>query len=434
MVVSAVLGLWFSRDTTFSVDEFRIFLSSPHLDLRGAIEPLNGHLILTTRLVYAAILDVFGPDYLSFRLLATGAVLLTAGLFFEFAQRRIGAVAALAPTLVLLLYGSDAYHVIVGNAFTVLLPLAAGLGALLALEREDLGGDIGACLLLCLAVATYSVGLAFLAGAAVLILIGSDRWRRAWVFLVPALIYAAWLVWSSTATSDVVGSTTTSQVQISNLLLVPSWAFNALATVGSALLGLDYNYSESGSGLPTLDTSWGPVVAVVAIAALGWRLWRGDVSKWLWAVMAIPAALWVIGAAAALPPIRVPQKSEYVFPGTIAVLLVAVEAARGLRFGRGTTIVLYGAAAIGPDDQHRMAARQLGAAAFDGHRDADRPRRGRDQRRSSGAGSRRPGGAAELHRRERRLNGVHAGREAVRLPGILAAGAARAAGACSGAG
>ncbi len=57
-----------------------------------------------------------------------------------FAKRRVGPVAALAPTLVLLFYGADPNHVLLGNGFTVLLPLAAGLGALLALDREGLEG------------------------------------------------------------------------------------------------------------------------------------------------------------------------------------------------------------------------------------------------------------------------------------------------------
>jgi hypothetical protein len=343
MVASVALALWLGRDTTFSVDEYRIFLSSQHLDLRNALDPLNGHLILVSRLVYAAILNTIGPGYLPFRLLTTATVLLTAGLFFVFAERRIGSLAALAPTLVLLFYGSDTFHMIVGNGFIVLLAVAAGLGALLALEREDLGGDIAACLLLCSAIASYSVAVPYVVGVAVLILIRGNRWRRAWVFLIPGLLYAGWFMW---ARGQSVGGG--ADPHFSNLLLAPDWAFNSLGTVGSALLGLDYGFSGFGTSvLLKLDTSWGPAVAVVAIVALGWRLWRGSVPTWLWGLLAIPVALWVLGAAVALPAIRFPQKSEYVFPATIAVLLVAVEAARGARFGRRAMIVLYGAAAIG---------------------------------------------------------------------------------------
>jgi hypothetical protein len=337
MVLSATLGLWLSRDTFYSIDEIDWFSTSPHLDLRGALEPYTGHLILTTRLVYAGIFHAFGTGYLPFRLLTVCTVLLTAGLFFVFARRRIGAVAALAPTLVLLFYGSDASRVLWGVGFTELFALAAGLGALLALEREDLPGDIGACLLLCLTFATYSEGIPFVVGAAVLILIGRDRWRRAWVFLIPVLLYAAWVVWTNAAD---VGSATEGNIKLSNLLLLPSWGFNSLSTAAAALLGLNYEFGPNEPG-------WGYVVAVIALGALGWRLLRGDIPKWLWATMALLVSAWLIHAAAAVPGTgRVPDNTRYLFPATLAVLLVAVEAARGVRIGRGAMVVLYIVTAI----------------------------------------------------------------------------------------
>jgi hypothetical protein len=343
MVAAAGFGLWSSRGTTFSIDEFRVFLASSHVDLRELLSPLNGHLILITRLVYAGIFNVFGAGYLPFRLLATGTLLLTAWLFFVFAERRVGSLLALAPTLVLLVYGSDYYHVILGNGFTVLSAVAAGLGALLLLERGDRFGDIGACLLLTLGVASYSVALPYVAGVAVFILIGSDRWRRAWVFVVPAVLYAIWFLWARNqpgGAGDV--------AHLHNLLLAPNWAFNSLATVASAVLGLNYTFAGFGNeSLLQFDTSWGPPVAAIAIVAFAWRLWRGPIQRWLWALMAVPAFLWLIAAAVAAPPIRTPQKSEYIFPATVAVLLVAVEALRHARLGRRAILAAFILAAVG---------------------------------------------------------------------------------------
>jgi hypothetical protein len=342
MVVSVAAGLWFSRDTTFTVDELSWYRTSPQLDVEGAIAPYNGHLILTSRLVYAGILDVFGSGYLPFRLLGMGAVLLTAGLFFVFASRRIGSLVALAPTLVLLFYGSAPEHAISGNGFTVLLALALGIGALLALEREDRRGDVTACALLGLALATYSVGIAFAAAAATLILIGADRWRRIWIFLLPTLLYGGWLLWSRTAGADLdTGNVAgTGGITLSNLLLVPDWALGGLATACSALLGLNYPFVADG------ESGWGPALAFVALVALGFRLQRGSVSRWLWALLAVPATLWVIEATASLERIRTPDNSRYIFPATIAILLVAVEAARGTRLGHHGIVVLYIAVVI----------------------------------------------------------------------------------------
>ena len=332
MVGAILLNLWLGRDTTFSVDEASFFSTTPDLGVQGALEPYNGHLILVPRLAYDALLHLSGPDYLYFRLLAIGAVLLTAALFFAFARRRVGALAALALTLPLLFFGTDYQHVITGNGFTILFTQAAGIGALLALDREDPKGDALACVLLLVAVATYSEGLPFVVGAAVLILLGPDRRRRAWVFLIPAVLYAAWLLWAHDRSGGAEDSVT-----LSNLLLFPNWAFNSLATSAASLLGL--NYAAFGTG-------WGPPLAILALAALGLRLWQGSIPRFLWATLAVAGALWLIGAAATAPPARVPDSPRYLYPSSIAILLVAVEAARGVRIQRRGMMILYVIAAI----------------------------------------------------------------------------------------
>src|SRR3954451_21516301 len=71
MAISVGLALWFGRDSSFSLDEGVWFAQSPHLGARGAVEPYNGHLILTTRVVYAGLFNLFGPDYWVIRLLTS---------------------------------------------------------------------------------------------------------------------------------------------------------------------------------------------------------------------------------------------------------------------------------------------------------------------------------------------------------------------------
>jgi hypothetical protein len=353
MLVSAGFSLWLTRGTTFTGDELNWIIDTPGLDLDGALQPHNGHLILVPRLLYDAILHVSGVDYLPFRLLTVGSVLLTAGSFFVFAERRIGALAALAPTLVLLFYGSDHNHALQGAGFTVVFPLATGIGALLALEREDRAGDIAACALLLLGLATYSTGIPFVAGAAVLVLIGSDRWRRAWVFLVPMLLYGAWLLWSQFATEGGAGS----QVALSNVLLFPGWAWDSLGTVGAAFLGLGYEFTQQDESPHSLESGWAPVVAAISLAALAWRLSRGRIGKWLWATIAIPVTYWLVGSLGALDsPLDVPESTRFIFPGTIVVLLVAVEAARGIRLGTTALAAIYAVAVLALATNVRLLA------------------------------------------------------------------------------
>jgi hypothetical protein len=338
MAAALALILWLGRDTTFSIDELAWFATTPGLDLEDALSPHAGHLILTSRLAYAAIFETLGAGYEPFRLLTGAALLLTVALFFVYASRRVGRTVALAPCLILLVFGSDAVHVLVGNGFTVLLALSCGLGALLALDRGDRRGELAACALLCLGVVTYTVALAFVVGVAVVVLLQDDRWRRIWVAAVPTALYAIWWLWSlgRADSSD-------DQLSLSNILLIPSWTFHAVDAVLGALSGLDYDFSgEVGSGAPDV----GPILALAALVAVGWRLSRGRVPATFWAAIAIALSLWAMQAIA--PTVfRTPETARYLFPGAVATLLVLVEAGRGLRWSRGAVVALYAVAVVG---------------------------------------------------------------------------------------
>jgi hypothetical protein len=336
IAVSFPLILHLARGVTFSLDELDWFMTSPGLNLERALEPHSGHLVLTTRLVSKVVLEAVGSSYVPFVLLTVTASASLALLLFVYAGRRVGPLAALPPILVLLFFGSDAVHVVTGNGFTVLLALACGVGALLALERGDRRGDVAACVLLCVGVATYTVALPFVVAIAVLVLLRGDRWRRAWIFAVPALLYAAWLVWARGAAAD-----PGSEVAISNALLLPSWAFQSLAATLTALVGLGYEFGEESA-----VAGAGPVLALVAVGALISRLRRGAVPPGLWATLAAILILWMMGALSAAI-LRVPTDPRYLYPVAVGVLLVAAWAAAEVRWTRGGLIALYAVAAIG---------------------------------------------------------------------------------------
>ena len=134
---------------------------------------------MVTRLVYAALVEIQGTDYLAFRLLSALTVILLTWTVYLYARPRVGGALALAPCLPLLVFGSSAGHVLVGNGFTVLLAVSCGLGAFALVTR---GGAraLAACALLCLGVATFSVALAFLVGVAIYLIPQRD-WRRLWI-------------------------------------------------------------------------------------------------------------------------------------------------------------------------------------------------------------------------------------------------------------
>jgi hypothetical protein len=337
MVVAAALILYLNRGTVFFVDELERFVDSPTLRPVDVIEPHAGHLTAISNLVYKAILETVGAHYLAFRLLIVSCVLLTTGLFYALVKRRIGALPALAPALVLLFFGSSWQMIITGLGFNVVFSIAMGLAALLALDRGDRLGDALACVLLVVSVSTLSIGLAFLVGVAVSVLLGSDR-RRAWIFLVPLALYAVWWLWGQSA-PEPAGS----GASASNVLLIPSYIAESLAAVLSSLAGLSFEFSPE----TTEDavTQSGIVLAILATVALALRIRQGSVPRFLWVSLAIVLAFWTLSALAR-NEFRPPGQIRYLYTGAVGVLLVAAAAASGIRFSRVGVAALFAAAAV----------------------------------------------------------------------------------------
>lgn len=335
MLGSGIAILWLNRGTTFWVDEIAWVLQSPDLGLEDAVRPHEGHLVFVTHLIYKASLELFGTAYLPMRLLGLAALWATVVGVFAFASRRVPAVVALAPCLVLLVFGSDMLHVLVGNAFTIDLALACGVGALLALERDDDRGWVLACALLCLGVLTYTVALAFVVAAGVAALLRDDRPRRLWVAAIPAVLWLGWWLWARTQGFD-----SADAAAVENALLFPSWSFASLGHVLGALSGLDFDF-----GGTEATAQAGPALALLALAALGWRF-RRRVPAAVLVVAAVPLTLWAMGALTA-NEFRAPGNGRYMLPGAVAVLLVAAEAARGLFWSRGRLLVLFAVAGAG---------------------------------------------------------------------------------------
>ena len=333
--ISALLALWYGRFAWFSVDELAWISSSPKLGLSGAFEPHLGHLVLIPRLIYKLALETAGPEYLTFRLLTTASVLLTAVLFFVWAKRRLPDFVALAGALVVLFFPADSLHFIGGNGFTIMFALACGWLALIAFDRDDRPGDIAAFVLLVLGIATYTIALPFAIGLIVAVLLERSAGRRLWIGLVPILLYLLWRVLAGVGGSDPEAG----GADWGNLVLVPSWSFQALGAVLGVWSGLNFDFSTGGSLPP--GAGLGPPLSLVALVALGWRISRGDTRPLFWAMLAVAAALFAAQTLAWGAILRGPELPRYLYPGLIVVLLVAVEATRGMRWSRSAFIGLW---------------------------------------------------------------------------------------------
>jgi hypothetical protein len=346
MALSAGLALRLTRGATFNADEFLYFLSSRGFDPRALLSPHGGHLIAVPRLIYATVFRLFGPDYLVFRLLEVLGIALAAGLFYAVAKRRVGALAALAPSVLLLFLGSAHDDTLDPLGITHVYCVAAGLGALLALERDSRRGDLAACALLVVSVATFSYGLAFLGGVAVSVLLRGDRWRRAWIVLIPLALYGAWLLVPNLPDT---GAAESLHVRLSNVLLIPNFFADAAAAVAAALAGLSYDFSNPSSaariGVGTINSSWGYLIAGLAAAALALRLRRDRVPVSIWTSLAILFFFWVSVAVVAGPD-RNPDESRYIYVAAVVVLLVATDALAGIRVSRGGLVALFAVTAF----------------------------------------------------------------------------------------
>jgi len=334
MALSGALILYAANGETFDIDEYFYFgrlvgdsgriVEYHSLSLGYLLGPYNGHLQLGGKLIYEALFAVFGTNYVAFELANVAALCACVALVFELTWRRVGPLAALPPCVLLLFLGFAREVLLWPFDMHTLVSLAAGLGAMTALRRDDRRGDVLCCVLLTASIATIELGLVFAVGAAVSVGLRSDRLRRAWIFLIPLALYAAWWIWARHFDQ--------SQVVGSNVPLALKTYLDALAAVIGALTATvpvePATYSISVTG-------FAEALAVLAAIGLVARLWRGPVTRQLWIWLAVLIAYWAFLTVAARPP----EGSRYVFPGAVFVLLVAAEAVRGRASARLTAAI-----------------------------------------------------------------------------------------------
>src|SRR3954469_6812401 len=104
---AAALILYVGRDQTFIQDEWRYVVSDRGWSLGVLFHPQNGHLVVAPRLIYRALVAIFGAGtHLPEQLVALGLHLGVALMLFVLARPRIGALLALVPAILILFYGS----------------------------------------------------------------------------------------------------------------------------------------------------------------------------------------------------------------------------------------------------------------------------------------------------------------------------------------
>lgn len=342
MAVAAATILVLTSKATFFADTWDVLINRRDLSLHNLLYPHNEHLIAIPVLFEQLILRVFGmssarPEYV----LLVVFLLVTAALLYVYVKRRVGPWFGLFAAVTLLFLG-PAWEVLAWPfEITFCGPVMFGLATLLALERDDRLGDVAACAFLVLGLGFSGLGVPFVVAAAVVVLQGPRQsWRRrAFVFVVPVLLFAAWYVgWGHDAESH---------VSLRNVLAAPRYVADAIASSLGSLVGLGTS-PESG----VADPVWGRALLIALVIGLGYRQCklRPRISPGLWPVVAAAATNWILSAFNNFAG-RDPTVSRYQYVGAVLILLILANLLRDVRVTR--RMVLAGAAvtllAVGPN-------------------------------------------------------------------------------------
>jgi hypothetical protein len=318
LAIAAVFLLHETRGTTLWFDEWTWALTRRGSDLDAFLKPHQGHLSLVGVIIYKALFATAGIDHFApYRVVVTACHLACVALLFVYASRRVGGVLALLAAALMLFFGPGWPDILWPFQLSWLIALGAGLGTLLMLDRGDRTGDIGACALMTLSLASASVAVAIALGVAVELAWGR-RWRRLWIVAAPAALYALWWV----VYHDM------EAIARHNIVLTPRFVADGIAASLAAVVGLGGQTRPDEVG--TL-LSWGRPLAVVAIGVLAWRLVHArPVSPRLLGLLTIVLAFWTLTGLnrATISP---PYANRYLYVGALLTVLVAVELARGAR-------------------------------------------------------------------------------------------------------
>jgi hypothetical protein len=324
LAAAAALLIALGWPLTFFQDTWAILLERPGFSADSLLRPHNEHLVVFQVALEKLLIKVFGmtsshPEML----VMTGTLLASAALLFAYVRRRVDPWLALMATVLLLFLGAAWQVQLWPFEIEFSAPIAAGLGVLLLLDREDARADAWACLLMIIGLGFGSLGLSFVFAAAVDVFLKRDRrgWGRAWIVIVPLVLYAVWYVgWGRDAEHH---------LTLHNILLSPQYLFNGLAAAVGSLSGLD-TIGVSGQGDPT----WGrPLLIVLIGLAVYWQRRRPGVATTFWPVVVASLSYWLLAAFNFIPG-REATSSRYIYAGAVFVILLAAELLRGVRVSR----------------------------------------------------------------------------------------------------
>jgi hypothetical protein len=199
LVIALVIGLplllWLGRGMTFFSDEWAFIQSRSLGDPGTWLPPHNEHWWTLPVLAYRLLVETVGlRTYVPYLAVVIALHGLVVTLTFIAIRRSSGPLAAVAVAILLLLYGSGFENLYWGFQTGFVGATAAGIAALLALDRRDNRGRWGVALLLTAGLATAGVALAFCVAVTVESIVARRLRTMLLPLAIPAAIYVAWFV------------------------------------------------------------------------------------------------------------------------------------------------------------------------------------------------------------------------------------------------
>lgn len=352
--LAAALILAWGPGQTFIQDEWTYLVVRRGWSLETLLAPQNGHLIVLPLLLYKGLFAVFGAEsHLPYQATTVFLHLTIATLFFYLVRGRLPLAATVALTMLVAFFGVGWDTLMSAYEIPNQTGLAAGLGMLLALQRRTRGGDLAACGLLAISLASFSVGIAFALGALLSIWLGGrTQWRRAWIVLVPSALYVAWYLWASKFDQTNLSAEAVSAVF--------SGSADQLAAICAGITGL---FRVPGTiGLPTvleIRPDWGYPLALIFVGLIVLHVRRAPRSIYFWTLVGT-LVVYLALVAVGLDPARTPEAGRYVYMGAMLVLLLIAELGREIRWSTVTGLlafVLFGLALMANLAQLRAGGR-----------------------------------------------------------------------------
>jgi hypothetical protein len=191
---AAVWLLSVDSHLTFVADDWELLVKRQGWSPGVFLDPFNENIVVGPAVLYKLLLAFFGMySAFPFFVVSVGLFLLSATLLFVLLRRRVGDWAALIGVVLVLFLGAAFEDLLWSFQVGYFGSMVAGLGTLVALDRDDETGDVIGCGLLAASIAFSSLGLAFIAATAVAIAVGRrPRLKRVYVALLPATLYLLW--------------------------------------------------------------------------------------------------------------------------------------------------------------------------------------------------------------------------------------------------